>query len=458
MKHTRKSDIFVIGFALFSMFFGAGNVIFPPYLGLESGAQWVLGFICYYIADIGLALVALFAILHRGGSEGITRRIGRIPSTLLMCAIVLCIGPMLAIPRTAASTYEMSICPLVAGFSPVLFSALFFALILLLCIRQSAVVDIVGKILTPGLLIGLLILIVMGILNPIGPISTTTLVENVPQTGIEAGYQTMDVLAAMVFGIIILKSARDKGHTEPADQARVVAGAGVVAGIALMVVYMGLTYLGATTARFFDLTVNRTYLVIAIVRNLMGQGGTVLFAIVVALACITTAVALVSSAADFFSTLSGGKVSYRVLVVVFCVFSAVVSNFGLDQIISIASPILDIVYPPTLVLILLAFFSNRIRNDWVYRLATLGALLFSVLSVLKNTFGAPWAFWITCPCPLWALAGCFPRWYWEPLASCSPAAPLPVRLIRHRISDPVTSKSAPRENRGALFHSIFCLN
>ena len=165
-----------------------------------------------------------------------------------------------------------------------------------------------------------------------------------------------------------------------------------MAGIALMVVYMGLTYLGATTARFFDLTVNRTYLVIAIVRNLMGQGGTVLFAIVVALACITTAVALVSSAADFFSTLSGGKVSYRVLVVVFCVFSAVVSNFGLDQIISIASPILDIVYPPTLVLILLAFFSNRIRNDWVYRLATLGALLFSVLSVLKNTFGAPLGF------------------------------------------------------------------
>ena len=142
----------------------------------------------------------------------------------------------------------------------------------------------------------------------------------------------------MVFGIIILKSARDKGHTEPGTRARVVAGAGVVAGLALLVVYMGLTYLGATTARFFDLTVNRTFLVIAIVRNLMGQGGIILFAIVVALACITTAVALVSSAADFFSSLSGGKISYQALVVVFCVFSAVVSDFGLDQIISIASP------------------------------------------------------------------------------------------------------------------------
>ena len=234
MKHTRKSDIFVIGFALFSMFFGAGNVIFPPYLGLESGAQWVLGFICYYIADIGLALVALFAILHRGGSEGITRRIGRIPSTLLMCAIVLCIGPMLAIPRTAATTYETSLAPLVSGFSPALFSILFFLLILLLCVRETAVVDIVGKILTPALLIGLLILIVVGVVNPIGPVGEQPLVENVAATGVEAGYQTMDVLAAIVFGYIILKSAREKGHTTPGAQLRVVSGASLVAGIGLL--------------------------------------------------------------------------------------------------------------------------------------------------------------------------------------------------------------------------------
>ncbi len=158
------------------------------------------------------------------------------------------------------------------------------------------------------------------------------------QTGIEAGYQTMDVLAAMVFGIIILKSARDKGHTEPGDQARVVAGAGVVAGLALLVVYMGLTYLGATTARFFDLTVNRTFLVIAIVRNLMGQGGIILF-------CHC------GGAGMHHHRGGTGQFRRRLLllplrredllsgpVVVFCVFSAVVSDFGLDQIISIASP------------------------------------------------------------------------------------------------------------------------
>lgn len=391
MKNTHRKDFFVIGFALFSMFFGAGNVIFPPYLGLSSGPQWVLGFLCYYAADIGLALLALFSIQRLGSPEGITGRLGRIPSALLMSAIVLCIGPMLAIPRTAASTYEMSVSPLIAGVSPWLFSALFFLLILSLCLRESAVVDIVGKVLTPALLLGLLALIVIGILHPVGSIAAAPLVENVPLTGVEAGYQTMDVLAAMVFGIIVLKSARQKGYTDAKSQFRIIAGAAVVSGLALLVVYMGLTYLGATTGSFFDLSVNRTFLVISIVRGLMGQSGTVLFAVVVALACVTTAVALVSSAADYFSTLSNGRVSYKTLVVVFCVFSAVVSCFGLDTIISIAAPILDLVYPPTLVLILLAFFNQQIQRDWVYRLAALGALATSLFGLLRS-WGLPFDF------------------------------------------------------------------
>lgn len=383
MKRSHK-DIFVIGFALFSMFFGAGNVIFPPYLGLSCGRQWFLGFACYYLADIGLALTALFAVLRSGSPEHMTRRIGKAPSTLLMSAIILCIGPMLAIPRTAATTYEMALAPLAAGFSPVLFSFLFFAVILLLCLRESAVVDIVGKVLTPVLLLGLLVLIVKGVMDPIGPVPDRVLVDNVPVTGIEAGYQTMDVLAAAVFGIIILKSTRDKGYTDPKAQARVMAGAGIVAGAALLVVYLGLTYLGVTTSRFFDLSVLRTFLVVSIVRNLMGNAGIVLFSIVVALACVTTAVALVSSAASYFSKLSGGKLRYTWLVAAICLFSAAAANLGLDQIVSIAAPILSIVYPPTLVLIFLSFFDRRIKSDWVFRMAVLGALVFSLLETTAS--------------------------------------------------------------------------
>lgn len=343
----RKIDILVIGFALFSMFFGAGNVIFPPYLGMEAGSEWFSGFLCYFIADIGLALLTIIAMLKSGSdSQGITRPLGKVASTILLTAVVLCIGPLLAIPRTAASTYEMSVLPLISGVSPVVFSAVFFAVILALCINESAVVDIVGKVLTPALLGGLLLLIAVGVFRPIGLIADTPKIQNVPASGIMSGYQTMDVLAALIFGTIILKSAEGKGYTDSKSKNRVVLGAGIVASLGLLVVYLGLTYLGATVSMMFDSSVNRSALVLAIVEALLGQTGKVVFAIVVALACVTTAVALVSSAADYFSALTRGKISYRAFVVFMCVFSAVVSNFGLDQIVSIAAPILSIVYPP----------------------------------------------------------------------------------------------------------------
>ena len=161
---------------------------------------------------------------------------------------------MLAIPRTAATTYETSVAPLLSGVSPVVFSIVFFLLVFLLCVRETAVVDIVGKVLTPALLAGLLVLIVVGVVHPMGPVGEAPLVENVAATGIEAGYQTMDVLATLLFGYIILKSALEKGHNTQKSQARVVAGASVVAGIGLLVVYLGLTYLGATMSQFFDIT------------------------------------------------------------------------------------------------------------------------------------------------------------------------------------------------------------
>lgn len=218
------------------------------------------------------------------------------------------------------------------------------------------------------------------------------LVENVAATGIEAGYQTMDVLATLLFGFIILKSAQAKGYTKAKAQIRVVSGASLVAGIGLLVVYLGLTYLGATTANLFDITVDRTYLVTSIVQQLLGHGGLILFAIVVALACITTAVGLVSACANYFSGLSGGRLSYPVLVCLICLFSAVVSNFGINEIIAIASPILSVVYPPTLALIVLALFGRRIRNDWVFRLAALGALVISLLEVISSYTGLEIAF------------------------------------------------------------------
>ena len=382
MKSKTNKDIFIIGFALFSMFFGAGNVIFPPYLGMGAGPHWLSGFLCYYIADIGLALLTLYSMFRKGGYAPLVRPVGKTASTLLMCTIVLCIGPMLGIPRTAATTFEMSVMPLLPGIGNWTFSILFFLLIFLLTLRESSVVDIVGRVLTPMLLAGLFILIVAGIIHPLGDISSLAQTENIAVTGIKAGYQTMDVLATMLFGILILRSTTEKGYTDPDDRCKISGRSSLIAGIILFLIYGGLTYLGATVSAIYDLSISRSALVLAIVRGLLGNAGTVIFSIVVALACITTAVGLVSSCADYFSMLCKDRLSYRFLVTRICVFSAVASNVGLDELISLAAPILDIVYPPTLVLIVLSCLKPL--PLLVYRMGALGALLFSVLSVVSS--------------------------------------------------------------------------
>ena len=356
-KKKLITDSVVVGFALFAMFFGAGNVVFPPYIGMHAGEQWANGFLFYFIADIGLALVAMFAILHAGGADNITGRIGHVASKVLMCAVILCIGPMVAIPRTAATTLEMSVTPFFSGMSPVVFSIIFFAVILLLSIKQSAVIDIVGKILTPALLIGLLILIVKGFVSPIGDIVDTGVsASEVTVNGIKSGYQTMDVLAAMAFGIIILSSADEKGYTDSKSAAKMIGIAAALSGVLLMIVYFGLTYLGATASTVFPTDISRANLVIGIVELLLGKAGLIIFAIVIALACITTAVALVSS--------------------------AVISNLGLDMIIAIATPVLDIVYPPMLVLILLSWFGDKLHKS-VYVSSVAGSLIASVLATAE---------------------------------------------------------------------------
>ena len=342
-KKNTAADIVVVGFALFSMFFGAGNVIFPPFLGMEAGSQWLAGFSTYFIADIGLAMMGMFALLRVGSSEKVLERAGRVPAEILMCAIILCIGPMVAIPRTSASTYEMAIAPNLSGVSPVVFSVVFFAVILALCIKESAVVDIVGKVLTPLLLVGLFAIIIKGVITPLGDIAPLAQIDNVAVTGIKAGYQTMDALAALPFGIIVLQSVTAKGYQRGQSQLRVVGGAALLAGVLLLAVYMGLAYLGATVSAQYTSSIGRAALIMAIVEALMGKTGMVIFGVVVGLACVTTAIALTSSAAAYFTELCRGKISYKVFVTVICVFSAVVSNLGLDRIVAVAAPVLDIV-------------------------------------------------------------------------------------------------------------------
>ena len=377
-------NILVIGVALFSMFFGAGNIIFPPYLGLEAGSHWILGFIFYYMADIGLAIVAIFALIKNNGDIfTLTGRIGKIPGKLMVSVIVLCIGPIIAIPRTGASVHEMLVLPHTDSVSPIVTTAIFFAIVLVLTIRESAVVDILGKFLTPLLFIGLLLLIISGIVSPFGDIASEPKIDNIIIAGVNSGYQTMDVLAAMIFGIIVVKSVMEKGYTEPTAKYKAVRASSLVAGFGLLIVYCGLTYLGATASTTYGMDINRSQLIINITAGLLGDAGVLVLGIVVTLACLTTAVALVSSGSDYFSSLSRGRLSYKLLAVVICVFSAVIGNLGIDAIVMLAEPVLSLVYPGALTLIVMGLFSDRI-SDYTIRGAVLGALAGSLLELLYN--------------------------------------------------------------------------
>lgn len=391
-KKNIMADVAVIGLALFAMFFGAGNLIFPPYLGINAGSEWFLGFICFFIADVGLALVAILAMIKTGdvSMNGITGKLGRVPSVIINSLIVLCIGPFLAIPRTAATTFEMGVLPIFPNFSSWAFGAIFFGLTLAFTIRPSSVIDVIGKYLTPILVLSLLALIVMGIVNPIGPIVDTTGFNTVKE-GILAGYQTMDVLASVVFIIIIISAAKDKGYTETKSTMKVVIQSSVFAAGALMIIYGGLAYLGATTSGGGFEGLNQTGLVVAITQKLVGSYGVLMLGVIVFFACLTTAIGLVSSCASFFEELTHGKASYKMVVIITVGFSYFVSNFGISTIISIAAPILTLLYPVVLVMIILTFFGKSIKNNNIYIGAAVFALLISAADVLCG-FGLPLTF------------------------------------------------------------------
>ena len=370
-------DSIIVGFALFAMFFGAGNLIFPPTLGQESGDLWIWGFIGFLIADAVLSCLGVFVVNAAGGPRhAFDKALGKVGGTALGTAAILCLCVLFAMPRTAATTFELSVAPYLGDAASaylIPFSIVFFVVIYLLACRKSRVVDIIGKFFTPTLVIGIIVLIIAGIVHPIGPIAPP-LTSTVFQEGVRAGYQAMDVLGAAAFSIIILDSAVVKAHPQGRGRLTLLARASIGAVIMLGLVYGGLTYLGATSLDLGS-DLSQAGLLVAIVQTLLGDAGMILLSIIVLLACVTTAVALVSSAADFFGMLFAGKVSYNVLLLIDCVIGVLICDIGLDNIIHFADPVLGVVYPPFITVVVLLVFHSRIKSRRVYQGAAIGALV-----------------------------------------------------------------------------------
>ncbi len=387
--NKKTTDIAVVGFALFSMFFGAGNLLFPPYLGLVSGGHWQISLVGFILADVGLALLVITAVSKcEGNLDKVLGRAGKKLARLIGIAAVLCIGPLLAIPRTAATTFEMGVQPIIGETSSIvsiIFSVIFFALTLVLTIKPSKVIDIIGKFLTPALLICLGVLIVVGIISPIGGVSETALIEkNLFAEGISQGYLTMDALGAAALATVAIASITERGYIKTSDQVKMTIKSGLVAGVALTLVYGGLTYLGSTLSTSYGVNTPQASLMVVIIDELLGYPGKLVLGLIVSLACLTTSIGLTSAAAKYFSGISNNKIKYETIVISVCVFSCVVSNFGVSTIIKFSAPVLEIVYPVLIAIVVMNLLGNYIKYDGAFKGAAYFTLSVSLLSVGSN--------------------------------------------------------------------------
>lgn len=384
-------DIFIVGFALFSMFFGAGNLIFPPFLGMESGKDWLIPLIGFVVADAGIAMLVIIATARcKGSMDDVLRRAGKGLARVMSVAALACLA-LLVIPRTCATTYEMGIMPIFGDHGPVakaVFSIIFFGLTLAFTIRSSKVIDIIGKYLTPALLLVLFVLIVKGIISPAGPMSPEHMIDkNLFGEGISQGYQTMDALGAASMATIMLMSIIAKGYTSDKDQIGMTIKAGFVACVFLAVVYGGLTYLGATVSTLYDTSIPQASLLVEITSILLyGQVGKVILGVIVALACLTTSTGLTASISTYFEGIS--KASYKQLVIGICVASMLISNLGVDSIIAISVPILQTIYPVLLAIVVMELAGKHIKNDNAFKGAAYVTLVISLLSAINGMTGA----------------------------------------------------------------------
>ena len=361
MNRLKGFDLLALGFMTFALFLGAGNIIFPPSAGMASGEfiwQAALGFL---LTGVGLPLLTVVALARVGGGmDRLTAPLGKVAGTVLAVAVYLAIGPLFATPRTAVVSFEMGIAPFSgnAGMPLFIYTLVFFAAMLFLVLNPGQLVNRIGKFITPVLLAALLVLGGAAIFAPAGEVGAASESYRASPLikGFLEGYLTMDTLGALVFGIVIATAIRDRGVTEPTLVTRYSMIAGVIAAVGLSLVYLALFYLGATSQGIAAGAENGVQILTTYVQHTFGTPGSLLLAVVITLACLTTAVGLTTACGEFFSALL--PVSYRTVAVVFALFSLLVANQGLTQLISVSVPVLVGLYPLAIVLVALSLLDR----------------------------------------------------------------------------------------------------
>ena len=419
MQKLSGKSLLLVSFTLFSMFFGAGNLIFPPHLGAQAGTSLWPAFAGLAVSAVGLPIAGVVAVARAGGLDKLAGRVHPVFAMVFTILVYLSIGPCLAIPRTASTSFQMLV-PLIGGGTglQLAYSVLFFAAAFLVALRPEKLTDWLGRILCPCLIVLIVVLFAGCLIHPLAAHYGTPSAEYAALPAVQGilyGYQTMDALAALNFGAVIAMNIRAQGVVREQDVQRSAIRAGLVAGGLLLAVYAMLGHAGALTGAAVPGLATGAEVLTVLAERLFGKAGLVLLAAIFMLACFNTCVGLIACVGEYFHTLLS-RIPYPALAAFFAAASMLIANLGLAEILRLSVPVLNALYPVAIVLIALSFVPGLEQRRRVYPLcigctavqSIAAALPLGPLSALANALPlAALGFGWVLPAVIGLLAGIF---------------------------------------------------
>ena len=398
-KLTLRQKILVAG-TLFGMFFGAGNLIFPVHLGQMAGQNTLPAIIGFIITAVGIPIlgVAAIGVTHSDGLQTLSGKVGKGYGIFFTCLLYLTIGPLFAIPRCATVSFTTGITPLLGADSPerlylLLFSAVFFAFVLFFSLRPGKITVWIGKIINPLFLFFFAVLMLAALLAPGAAVSAVEPVEAYRSDAffpaLIEGYGTMDAIAGLAFGIVVIDVIRRMGVDNDDAIAEDVLSSGLLTGALMALIYVVSIVVGAQSRGLFELSENGGIALTQIAGHYLGGVGLFILAFTITFACLKTSIGLVTACAETFSKMTNGKISYRSWAILFTVFSFAVSNIGLSAIIEYSIPMLMLIYPPAIALILLAFLGKFFAHDRTVYITTMTGTWAAAIFDCMKTLPAP---------------------------------------------------------------------
>ena len=403
MKKLTFRQLLVVASMLFGMFFGAGNLIFPASMGQLAGRNLWLASVGFLITGVGLPLlgVAALGISREEGLLELSNRVSKGYGLFFTCLLYLTIGPLFAIPRCATVSYTVGIQRMLPetgqNLALAVFSLVFFGAVLFFSLRPGEILTWIGKVLNPLFLCFLAVLILRALTAPLGSVAdiepTGSYATAALSTGLLEGYNTMDALASLAFGIIVVNAIRSLGVEEPGQVAKSTVLAGLFSSLLMAAIYLMVTMVGAQSRGLFEASSNGGEALAQIAERYFGPTGALILAATVTIACLKTAVGLITSCGETFVKIFPHGPSYRVWAVTFCVVSFLIANLGLNAILDYSTPVLMFLYPLSIVLILLTLCGGFFGNDKTVLKWTIGCTaVASVFDLLRTLPGETQAF------------------------------------------------------------------